>query len=176
VRNDTDGTVDRALLRNLADGDASALGQLYDRHAAPLYRYARSLVGQLPDADDLVQDTFLNLATTGSDLLAIRQPRPYLYQILRALWIDRVRRHRSSPQGAVDADSGEPVWISQDQGLSIDLNRGLCSLTVEQREVVELHVVGGFSFREIGAITGTSMWTASSRYRLALGRLRASLG
>lgn len=44
-----------------------------------------------------------------------------------------------------------------------------------RREAVLLHVVEGFSFREIGRQTGVSLFTAASRYRLAVRRLRVAL-
>ena len=38
-----------------------------------------------------------------------------------------------------------------------------------------LHIVEGFSFREVGKLTGVSLFTAAARYRLAVGRLRKVL-
>lgn len=58
---------------------------------------------------------------------------------------------------------------------SIDLLRALDDLPDEQREVVVLHVVDGFSFREVGRMTGVSLFTAAGRYRLAMARLRRQL-
>jgi DNA-directed RNA polymerase specialized sigma24 family protein len=53
---------------------------------------------------------------------------------------------------------------------------GLDALSDAQREVVVLHLVDGYSFREIGGMTGVSLFTAAGRYRDALDRLRAFLG
>ncbi len=58
----------------------------------------------------------------------------------------------------------------------MDMARALDDLPAEQREVVVLHLVEGFSFREIGRLTGVSLFTAAGRYRLAVARLRKSLG
>lgn len=59
---------------------------------------------------------------------------------------------------------------------SIDLDRALDALPAPQRQVIVLHLVEGFSFREIGRLTGVSLFTAAARYRLALYRLRSLLG
>jgi DNA-directed RNA polymerase specialized sigma24 family protein len=59
--------------------------------------------------------------------------------------------------------------------MDLDLVRGLDALSDVQREVVVLHLVDGYSFREIGGMTGVSLFTAAGRYRDALGRLRAFL-
>ena len=55
------------------------------------------------------------------------------------------------------------------------LERALARLPVEQREVVALKVDGELTFAEIGAVMGISPNTAASRYRYALGKLRAEL-
>ncbi len=39
-------------------------------------------------------------------------------------------------------------------------------LPAEQREVIVLHLMEGFSFREVGRLTGVSLFTAAARYRL----------
>jgi RNA polymerase sigma-70 factor (ECF subfamily) len=55
-------------------------------------------------------------------------------------------------------------------------SEALSHLPAAQREAVLLHHVTGCSFREIGAITGVPAFTAASRCRLALARLRRLLG
>ena len=60
-------------------------------------------------------------------------------------------------------------------GGSRGLGRAIAALPAEQREVINLHVVEGFSFREIGGLTGVSMFTAAARYRLAIGRMKQQL-
>jgi DNA-directed RNA polymerase specialized sigma24 family protein len=71
--------------------------------------------------------------------------------------------------------SAAPQDYRPTTGESIDVARALDALPSEQREVVTLHVVEGFSFREIGGLTGVSMFTAAARYRLAIGKLREAL-
>ena len=57
-----------------------------------------------------------------------------------------------------------------------DVARALAELPAAQREIMQLHLTEGFSFREAGRITGVSMFTAASRYRVALERLRQLMG
>ncbi len=52
---------DDALLRALAEGDLSALGELYDRHAASMWRTVERTLGTRTDAEDVVHTTFLKL-------------------------------------------------------------------------------------------------------------------
>ncbi len=158
-------------------GDREALGEVYDAHAASLFRHALALARNQPDAEDLVQAVFLKLATTGAPLLAVRRPADYLHRILKSAWIDAHRRGASRAEEHLAEDVDPPASGSSNASdAAIDVNSALAQLPAEQREVVTLHLLDGFSFREAGRITGVSMFTAASRYRLALGRLRQVLG
>ena len=172
-----DDRLDRTLLRRLASGDAGALGLLYDRHAAPLYRHALAISPRPADAEDLVQTVFVKLATTGADLLGVRTPASYLHGMLRTVWVDAWRRQARAGEEPLPEHGAEPSGHrGSDETATLDLQRALWQLPDEQREVIELHLVEGFSFREIGRMTGVSMWTVTGRYRLAVGRLRNLLG
>ena len=166
---------DRELLAELASGRAEALAELYDRHAASLFRHGLALTRRRQDAEDLVQSVFVKLTATGAELLGVRQPASYLHRMLHTTWMDARRRiitgERVVELVTVGGQSARPAFEA-----SIDIARALDELPEEQREVVVLHIVEGFSFREVGRLTGVSLFTAAGRYRLAIGRMRKLLG
>ena len=167
---------DRELLCDLASGRREALGELYDRHSASLFRHGLALTRRTADAEDLVQSVFVKLATTGAELLGVRTPASYLHRILSTTWLDSQRR-TSAGERAAEISTMDSVE-SHASGLegSIDIGRALDALPDAQREAVVLHVFDGFSFREVGRATGVSLFTAAARYRLAIARLRKTLG
>jgi RNA polymerase sigma-70 factor (ECF subfamily) len=169
---------DRELLEDLASGRREALAELYDRHAAALFRHALALARRRPDAEDLVQAVFVKLATTGAQLLGVRAPPSYLHRMLNSAWVDAQRRTTKAQRAGASSTKEffglQPVGSGIDD--SIDISRALAELSALQREVVVLHIVEGFSFREIGRMTGVSLFTAAGRYRLAVARLRTALG
>jgi RNA polymerase sigma-70 factor (ECF subfamily) len=167
---------DRGLLCDLASGRREALGELYDRHSASLFRHAVALTRRSADAEDLVQSVFVKLATTGAELLAVRKPASYLHRMLSTTWLDSQRRTIAGER-AVEICTMNSVE-SHSFGLegAIDVARALDALPDAQREALVLHVFDGFSFREVGAATGVSLFTAAARYRLAIARLRKILG
>lgn len=166
---------DRALLAALASGSPQALAELYERHVHPLFRHALVLTRNRSDAEDLVQVVFLKLAEAGAGLLGVRKPAAYLHRILHTTWIDGVRRSAVGERVTCRANQGAPEWVDPQHRLAedwIDAARALEGLPPAQREAVLLHAVEGFSFREIGRLTGVSIFTAAGRYRVGIARLR----
>jgi len=149
---------------------------LYDRHASSLFRHALALTRRTSEAEDLVQAVFMKLATTGAPLLGVRAPASYLHRILRTAWIDGQRRTIAAARIVEDATTDFPGPRTGTLEDAIDVSRALSDLPSAQREAIVLHLVEGFSFREIGRLTGVSLFTAAGRYRLALTRLRRALG
>jgi RNA polymerase sigma-70 factor (ECF subfamily) len=177
VRAPRDERRDAECFARLVRGDRSALGDLYDMHAASLFRHGLALTRRPGDAEDLVQAVFLKLATTGAPLLAVRRPVNYLHRMLHAAWIDSQRRRAAATETDIGANEEFIAWESgPTMESAIDVTRALAGLPAAQRQAVQLHLIEGFSFREAGRIAGVSMFTAASRYRAALERLRVVLG
>jgi len=177
VRRARGGRRDAGAFRRLVRGDRDALADLYDAHAASLFRHGLALTRSRSDAEDLVQAVFLKLATTGAPLLAVRNPANYLHRILRAAWIDARRRPAVQFEEPADLDADARAFDCRDvTEAAIDVTTAVARLPAVQREIVALHLIEGFSFREAGRITGVSMFTAASRYRVALERLRQMMG
>jgi RNA polymerase sigma-70 factor, ECF subfamily len=165
---------DHQLFVDLAAGSPEAMGALYDRHAASLFRHALALARTRPDAEDLVQAVFVKLATTGAALPGVSAPASYLHRMLHTTWLDAQRR-RSTGDRVVHEMDRETHAAPGNSADAIDLERALGGLPAEQREVIVLHLIEGFSFREVGRLTGVSLFTAAARYRLATRRLRKTL-
>jgi RNA polymerase sigma-70 factor (ECF subfamily) len=159
----------------MADGDREALAELYDRHATALFNHAVALARSSADAADLVQGVFVRVAGLGVRLLGIRSAGAYMHGMLRTAFLDG-ERHRGvaaeEPLGRIEPEASAGVAEADRLALGASLGR----LPAEQREVIVLHVVHGMTFREIAAMARTSQWTAASRYRLGMDRLRGMLG
>ena len=165
---------DHQLFVDLATGRPDALGVLYDRHAQSLFRHALALTRAGADAEDLVHEVLVKLATTGARLSEVTAPASYLHRMLHTTWLDAYRRHRTGDRVAHEANRAT-LAAPDASADSIDLWRALDALSPVQREVIVLHLIEGFSFREVGRLTGVSLFTAAARYRLATRRLRKTL-
>ena len=164
------------LLARLAGGDLDALGPIYDACAPELFAIAQWRTGSATDAADCVQDVFVKLAGSPAIAAGIRHARRYLLTMAHRAAVDRARsRHPSVPID--DAPFLEAPGLDPDRAL--DAQRAtaiLRGLPEPQREAIYLHHFADLSFRELGRVTGVPTFTAASRYRLGIVRLRALLG
>jgi RNA polymerase sigma-70 factor (ECF subfamily) len=171
-----DGTETKGRTHERAEVMPRSLAEVYDAYSAPLYRYLLAMLRCEPDAEDAIQELFCALAR--ADLGRVRDLQAYLFQAARrqAAMILRARRRSDREATAARISWLDPErCLSEDRAIAIDVDRALCALPAEQREVVVLHLSEGFSFREIGELCGIPQNTAASRYRLALARLREML-
>ena len=160
------------LFERLASGDVDALGEIYDRWAREIHALAIWRTGGSAEAADVVQEVFVRLATTRARLATVRDPRRYLLAMAHRAAVDRKRMwRRMQPLGQpalLKAASLEPDRQFDAERAS----RLLLGLPPRQREVIYLHHFSDLSFREIGKVTGVPTFTAASRYRLGMRRLR----
>ena len=136
-------------------------------------RFALSLTGSMADADDLLQATVERMLDRGlPDDAALL---PYSLKACRNLWIDEIRS-RKVRQAA--ASSGDPLVSSgstpcgEQQALGEislrEVQAVLAEMPEEQRAVLELVAVEGFSYRQAAEVLDIPIGTVMSR--LARGR------
>jgi RNA polymerase sigma-70 factor (ECF subfamily) len=172
-------TVAATLAESLAAGDPEAFAALYDRLAARLLGAARTLTGATADAEDVVQDLFVELARGRSRLAAVGDLEAYVFTMLRNAVRRRGRRTALDRRAVLAIAEGRRAlgaYAATAAALPDDeLAAAVAALPDAQREVVALKIDAGLTFAEIAAVTGTSLNTAASRYRYALEKLRCAL-
>lgn len=144
-----------------------------------LRRYARALVGDPSEADDLVQDVCGRvLARAGHR--HIRNYRRYAYRVLRNLVRDHVRRSRSGVKTIpFDEEIGSIVIGLPRQSIQMEfreLAEALERLPMAQREVVLLVGLEGLSYEAAAEILGLPIGTVMSRLSRGRRALKRRLG
>lgn len=164
-----------ALFRLLAGGELDALGELYDRESDRLFALALWISGSREKAADAVQDVFVKLAARRRHLSQVRKPRAYLFAMARSAATDGLRASRDQERTEdllLEAPSDDPIATLD----AVAASRHLRRLPLPQREAVYLRYFAELSFAEIGRVTGVSLFTAASRCRLGLQKLRHRMG
>jgi RNA polymerase sigma-70 factor, ECF subfamily len=169
-----DEPLTRALL-DLASGDLGALDEIWSLCADDLYGLALWRTGVREDAEDAVQDVFVRLVRSAGRAAAARRPHAYLLAMARRAAVDVRRRRRHV---ALD-DAAALVVPASDPGARLDAQRvsGLVArLAPKLREAVFLRHFAELTFSDAAKVMGVPTFTAASRYRLALRRLRDWMG
>lgn len=168
-------TTTEEAFRRLAAGSFAALEELYDLEVHGLFALALWITGSREDAADAVQDVFVKLTTRREGLGEVRRPRAYLFAMARSAALDRLRADRGDEPAddlLLEAPADDPAGNVDGEAAS----RHLRSLPRLQREAVYLRYFAELSFAEIGRVTGVSLFTAASRCRLGLRKLRRRMG
>ncbi len=152
-----------------------------------LYRLAWRFTGSVADAEDLVQDVLLKLYLRTRELVDIEQLRPWLVRVLYRQYVDFVRQRARLPIAELDAEGEDnpldalpamkdgPEEHAERSGLRKRILAALDRLNPEQRAVVTMHDVEGYSLEELATILETPLGTLKSRLHRARHRLRELL-
>lgn len=163
------------LLAGAVAGDPQSLAHLYDATARQLWGLALCRGASREIAADAVQDVFCRLAAGRGPRGRVRHPRAWLLACVRRAAIDRLRRHGRE----IGIEATPELFVAGDSDRTLDARRAttaLATLPPKLREAVYLRFAIELSYAEIGRIVGVPTFTAASRVRLGLARLRAHLG
>jgi RNA polymerase sigma-70 factor (ECF subfamily) len=144
-------------VRRAKEGDREALGFLYTRYADNVLGYVRSILHDSHDAEDVTQQVFAKLIHVIGKYEERDVPFfAWVLRVARNLAVDHMRHQRMIPVEEVRTTTELGADPANDRRLSEDLREELSKLPRDQREVVLLRHVAGFSPPEIATLTGRS--------------------
>lgn len=172
---------DSVLIR-IARGDAAAVSECIDQFGALVWALARRLSPNRNDAEDAVQEIFVDLwKSAGRFDPRQGSEKVFIAMIARRRLIDRLRRHAAKPHFAsTDALDVQGFAAPGTSGeVSSDAERAAAAvarLAPDQQRVIELAVLHGLSHGEIAARTGLPLGTVKTHMRRGIMRARELLG
>ncbi len=167
---------DTDLIRAMASGDRRAFGQFYDRHATLVHTLAMRIVRDQGDAEEVVQDAFLQVWRQADRFDGTRgSGAAWLTTIARSRALDRLRRRGSAAHTEVLENTIATEVDELSHGLAPTIRRLLDGLPPEQRGPIELAYYDGLSQSQIAETTGQPLGTVKTRMRLGMIALREAL-
>ena len=170
-------TEEDALLVRVGQGDRDALETLSRLTSRAVYGCLLSIVKNPHDAEELMQDTYLQLVSSAGSYRPQGKPRSFILAVARNLGLMRLREERRFPAAGEEETETLPA-AGNEAGRAEDRLVLECAMRVlgdEERQVVMLHAVAGLKHRETAALMGLPLSTVLSRYHRALGKLQKAL-
>jgi len=168
------------LIEDAIVGDTAAFGELVRRYQDRLYTAVVHIVGCRSEAEDVVQDAFVQAYVKLSTFKQNSKFYTWLYRIAFNVSISRRRRRKVeiSVEEGRDATGDEPVDSGSSPIAPLEeaerreqLQEAMLRLTEEHRAIIVLRHMEEFSYEEIAQVLDISVGTVRSR----LHRARASL-
>ncbi len=159
-------------------GSLEAFEEIYAQLAPGVRRYLSHLAGRSEIADDLLQETFLQMHRSRAAYNPEYAVRPWVFGLARNVFLMNRRAARNwAKVHETREDLPEfPVLPDADRlGSKDELRRGLAHLPPDQAEALLLHHEWGFSFEEIAGMLGISAAAARARASRGMAELRVAL-
>ncbi len=186
------GWLNRMRMSGAGSGDAAEFERLLRPHFPAFYRSAYRWTGAVDRAEDLVQQLLVRLYPCLAELRALEQVRPWALRVMYRIFVDELRRTRSSPvqfglETAADGDQpgGEDEhWVDSAPGTADlvenqitqeRLLRAWERLGEEHRAVLSMHDIEEYTLPELAQIMDIPLGTLKSRLHRARARLRELL-
>jgi RNA polymerase sigma-70 factor (ECF subfamily) len=175
-------TADLELARRCQTGDAGAFEELYRQHAGRLYSLVLRMAGSAHEAEDLLQEVFLQAHRKLASFRGESSLGTWLYRLGMNYCLDYLRGKQARMGRATESLEEEgilepavPAPVVPTAISRMDLERAIARLPQGCRAAFLLHDVEGFEHHEVAAMLGVSEGTSKSQVHKARMKLRAML-
>ena len=175
---------DEKLIARIAGGDRAAFAKVYEATKSSVYGFALSILRNRMDAEDVMHDTYLKLYQSAGTYRPQGRPMAFVLTIAKNLAYNKLRLKAWSQGAPGDGDltrraSGGPGAAGEETFGRIEdrmiLDTALEILDEAERQIVTLHAVSGFRFREIAELLNLNPSTVQSKYRRSLEKMKNEL-
>jgi len=168
--------VDEVTLGRARRGDLDAVASLYRTFATPVYNLGRRLCGSPEEADDVLQETFLEVVRSIPRFRGEGALGAWIRRVAASKALTRLRRRAGAGEATDLAEADE--FTARDLAVDhrLDVEAALARLPGTARAVVWLHDVEGLTHAEIALLTGKSESFSKSQLARAHARMRQWLG
>ena len=177
---------DVQLIYNILSGDEAAFSVLVEKYRKSVHAFVWRKIGDFHHAEEITQDTFLQVYKKLPTLKDPHQFTGWLYVIANRLCIDWKRKKKLTVQSIEDTSTAEieksayTRYLSEQRQTEASERRReiikklLAQLPASERTVVTLYYLGEMKVKEISKFLGISVSTINTRLHRARKRLQAS--
>lgn len=138
----------------------------YEQYKIGLFRFALSILKDSHLAEDALQEAFVRLLRQNR-LPDSEKAQAWLYRVVRNICYDMLRQRKH--------ETGEVLTAAPPQNENWEFIELISPLPQKEQEILALRFIGGFSHKEIAAITGSTLHGTKKRYERAIQALRTEM-
>lgn len=143
--------------------NSDQINQWYEQYRTGIFRYILSITHDPILAEDVLQDTFVQLIVGGIRFDPGKE-QAWLYKVARNRCYDILKKNKRSQEQLIPP----PTVL----GNNWEFLEMISPLTAAEQEIVTLKIVAGFSHKEIAKVTGSTVAASKKRYERAIQKLR----
>ena len=172
----------QAILKRIASNETSAVQDCLDAYGGLVWSLARRMLPNSEEAEDAVQEIFIDIWKHAGRFDGTQASETtFVAMIARRRLIDRIRKQNRQPY----VDSMDDILIEfadpvhNDLQMSVEANeaaKAMNDLRPEQRQILQLSIVQGFSHQEISDALAIPLGTVKTHARRGLIQVRKNLG
>lgn len=171
---------DEALLERVGKGDEDAFRQLYQNTDRTIYSYILSIVKNVQDAEEIMQETYLKVWISAAAYRPQGKPLAWMFTIAKNICYMKFREKKHEADVGLDdltgEETGEFCPQLENAADKLALQAALEILKEDERQIVLLHASAGMKHREIAANLKMPLATVLSKYNRAMKKMEKFLG
>lgn len=163
-------------LAEIKKGNKDFISKLYRRTKAAVYGFALSILKNVHDSEDVLQETYIRIFNAADSYKPGGNPMPWILTIARNLALMKLREHKKT------IDISEEDWekiSSENPSVTVEdrivISAALEILSDEERQIVMLYSAAQLRHGEISEILHLPLATVISKYHRAIKKLRLKL-
>lgn len=158
-----------SLILDISIGKIESLEILYHEVHTKVFSYAFSVLKNIADAEDVTQDTFVNIYKYASHYEKKNKPMAWIITITKNLAYQKIKKNNKL-QLITDEDL-EKISIKEKDFDAVLIKEILNALSDEERQIVILNLISGLKHREIADLMNLKLPTELSKYNRAIKKI-----
>ena len=150
----------------MAEEDRQGLRMIYEAYLGYIYTVVYGILRNKENAEDVTSEFFIKLWEKAGQYKPGKGHRGYLAAMARNMAVDYLRKYKKEELTAAVHDLGN------EEIENLSLREVLLLLKPGERQIVDMKVLGGLTFREIAELLSLPMGTVTWKYQNAIKKLR----
>ena len=161
------------MIKLIANGDKTALKNLYDDMNKDIYTFLLIFCKDKYTAEDALQETFISIYENAGSYRTFNNPKAWIFTIAKNKAISIIRKN--SRAISIDVIENDITNIADTENIILDKIHADALLSVlsdDNKKIVILHVVYGLKHREIAELMNMPTGTVKWRYKQSIDKMK----